>query len=276
VGIADYYTWACIYGMFSPAEGFPKVHEFASKALELDPMLAEAHAAIGLYHSNMQEWEKAEQYYRRAIDLNPSYPLSHEWLAAVLVGTGRFKEGSHEVLLAEHLDPLSLRPKVLSAWTLYETRDFDAALAKAREIQSLSGAFMQTYLQLANILTEVGTPDEALQNARAAAQADPESPLPIYPLCFALVKAGLPEEATELLAKWTEIARSRYVPPYFLGMMNLALGNIDEALTLFEAARDERSAWVLWYGTEPKLDAIRSDPRFSALVESLGLPRIKF
>ena len=276
VGIADYYTWACIYGMYSPAEGFPKVREFATKALQLDPTLAEAYGAIGLYHSNMQEWDKAEELYRRAIDLNPSYPLTHEWLSAVLVGTGRFKEGSHEVLLAEQLDPLSLRPKVLSAWTLYQARNFDAALAKAREIQTLSGSFMQTYLQLANVLTTIGNPDEALENARAAAEGDPESPLPVYILAFALINAGLKCEAEELAAKWTKRAESEYIPPYFLGMMNLALGNTDKAIDLFEAALKERSAWVLWYGTEPKLDPIRNDPRFAGLLRSLGLPELKF
>ena len=276
VGIADYYTWACIYGMFSPAEGFPKVFEYATKAVELDPELAEANAALGLSYSNMQQWEKAEQLYRKAIELNPSYPLAHEWLASVMVGTGRFKEGSREVLLAEQLDPLSLRPKVLSAWTLYQARDFVAALAKAREMQSLSSSFMQTYLQLANILTETGPADEALKNAKAAVDADPGAPLPLYGLCFALVRSGLRQEAEQLLEATSQLAKSEYIPPYFLGMMHTALGNADEAISFFEAARDERSAWVLWLATEPKLDPLRTNPRFAALVESLGLPELKF
>ncbi|MEO8648647.1 MAG: protein kinase, partial [Acidobacteriota bacterium] len=179
VGIADYYTWACIYGLISPVDGLPKVLEYATRSLAIDPSLAEAHAAIGLYYSNMQDWERSEASYRRAIELNPFYSLGHEWLSALLVGSGRFEAGKEEILLAEQLDPLSIRPKVLSAWTIYQTRDFSAALVKAREIESLSPGFMQSHLQLGNILSSMGQDDEAVFHSQKAVDLAPDSPLPI-------------------------------------------------------------------------------------------------
>ncbi len=274
VGIADFYTWACIHGIFSPDEGFPKVLEACEHALTLDPLLPEAHSAIGIYYSNMQEWGKSEESYRRAIDLNPNYPLAHEWLSAVMVGTGRFKEGIKEILLAESLDPMSLRPKALSAWTLYQTRSFGKALEKAKELQNLDLGFMQTHLQLANILLETGEYEQALLAARRAAELSPDSALPLYCLCFALVACGMQEEARSRVDAWKQRAKSEYVSPYFLGMSHVALSDIDEAFDYLERARIEKSAWVAWYGTEPKLDRIRTDDRYWDLLAKTNNPII--
>ncbi len=272
VGVADYYTWACIYGIEKPSEGFPKVFEYATRALEIDPTLAEAYAALGLYYSNIQEWQKAEDHYRRSMDLNPNYPLAHEWLSAVLVGTRRFEEGIREILMAEKLDPLSLRPKVLSAWTIYQTRNYALAREKAREIERLSPDFMQSHLQLANVLCEMSDPAEALLHARKAVEIEPHSPLPAYTLCFALVKSGLHDEAISLTNDLTKQAESIYIAPYFLALCNTALGNREVAAELLEAARLEKSAWILWLATEPKLDSLRDFQPFIDVLKKTGLP----
>ena len=272
VGIADYYTWACIYGMFSPREGFPLVFEAASKALEIDPTLGEAHAALGLYYSNMQNWDECEIRCRRSIELNPNYPLAHEWFAAVLVGTGRFDEGVKEIILAEQLDPLSLRQKVMSAWTIYQAGQVEQALAKASEILTLNPDYMQSHLQVANCLLETGDPAEALVHARRAYELAADSPLPAYTLCFALAANGLMDEAVSVVEKLTEAAKSGYVPPYFLALSHLAVGNEDVALDYLEHAQSEKNAWMLWLGTERKLDPLRARPRFKAVLESTGLP----
>lgn len=276
VGMADYYTWACIHGMYPPGEAFPKVLEYSTRALEIDPMLAEAHSALGLYHSNMQRWDECEVHYRRAVEINPNYPLGHEWLSAILVGTGRFEEGTREILLAEELDPLSLRPKVLSAWTIYQTRNYELALEKARVLENLNPDFMQTHLQLGNVLYALGQYEEALTASRKAAALAPDSPVPVYNLCFALAATGKIEEATKIIAILENMAESAYVPPYFRAMSNLAIGNTDRALKLLDQTRIEKSAWALWFATEPKLDSLRDDPRFNEILEKTGLPKIDF
>ena len=100
----------------------------------------------------------------------------------------------------------------------------------------------------------------------------PDAPLPIYNLCFSLVANGEMDEARKVVAEWELRRTNTYVPPYFLAMANVAIGNIDAALELLETARAEFSAWVLWYGTEPKLDSVRSDPRYQKLMERTRLP----
>ncbi len=272
VGIADYFTWATIYGLFDPRVAMPEVLEYASRALAIDPTLAEAHAAMGLYHSNMQDSEKAETLYRHAIELNPNYDLAHEWLSSLLVGTGKTEEGVAEIRIAERLNPLSNRPKILSAWTLYQARYLDEALAKANELIELSPDLMQSYLQSANILTEIGRHDEAVKCIETAIELEPESPLHFYVACFVYVRAGRHAEAEALLQKWEAIASSRYIPPYFLGLSHLAVGNVERGFELLTDAVDEKTPWALWIGTEPKFDAFRELPAYQALLASTKNP----
>jgi len=273
VGIADFYSWACIYGMIPPAQSMQKVIEAANQALEIDNTLPEAYAAKGLYYSNSMEWERSEENHRHSIALNPNYPLSHEWLAAILVGTGRFEDGIEEIKIAERLDPLSLRAKVLTAWTIYQTRNYEAALAKANEIIDLNPDFMQGYLQLCNILLQIGQPEAALEAAIRGVELAGPTPLPIYQLCFAYAANGKKEEAHRALEDLIALnSNGGYVPPYFLAMSHVAVGEIDTAFEYFEKAVAELSPWTIWFGTEPKLDAIRQDSRYIKLLRATGNP----
>jgi serine/threonine protein kinase/Tfp pilus assembly protein PilF len=274
VGIADYYTWASIYGILPQADALPHVSELASRALELDNGLSEAHAAIGLYNSNKQNWSAAETSYRRAVELNPNYPLAHEWLSALLVGTGRFEEGTGEILLAEELDPISLRPKVLSAWTLYQTRNYSLALEKAREVVALDPDFMQGHLQMSNILTETGDHKGALIACQQAVALSGGSPMPLYLLAFALARSGEIGEAKDIAHGLAAAASSAYVSPYFVAMSMFAAGDADSGFDWLGKAQEERSAWLLWLGTEPKLDGIRKNERYWKMLEATGNPII--
>ena len=267
VGIADFYNWACIYGLFPTVVSIPKVYEAATRALEIDDQLGEAYAALGLYYSSISEYETSEKYYRRAIELNPNYSLAHEWMGSALTGRSLFEEGIREVRIAEQLDPFSMRAKTLTAWTLYQAHHYEAAAAKAHEIIELDPNFPQGYLQLGNILQQLGRFEESLELCRKAAAMMPNAPLPLYNLCFALVANGHLDEAREIVRNVETTAKENYVGTYFLAMMNLSVGNVDQTFYYLQKAIDEKNHWLLWLGTEPKLDSIRSDPRFEKLYE---------
>jgi serine/threonine protein kinase/Tfp pilus assembly protein PilF len=276
VGIADFYNWACIYGLFPTVVSIPKVYEAATRALEIDDSLSEAYAALGLYYSSIMQYEKSIEYYKRAVELNPNYPLGHEWYAASLTGMGNFEEGIREVKLAEQLDPFSMRAKTLTAWTVYQARQYDFAGAKAREIIELDPNYPQGYLQLGNVLMQTGQFEEALSMSRKAVGMMPTSPLPIYNLCFALVANGRLDEAREIVKNLEATAHENYVGIYFLAMCNLAIGETERTFYYLRKAIDEKNHWLLWLGTEPKLDAIRTDPRFDKLYErDKGLMSLK-
>lgn len=274
-GIANFYTWSCIYGLIRPADAFPKIYAAATKALEIDDTLAEPHASIGLYYQNNWDWDAAVSSYKRGIEIDPNYPLTHEWYAASLVGMGQTGEGIREITVAESLDPLSLRPKVLTAWTTYQAGHLEFSEAKAREIIEMDPMFVQGHLQLANVLLEMGRPEEALCASTEANRLAGGTDLHLYVHCFALARNGRRDEAGAVLDELKERAIRSYVVPYFIGMSCVALDEIDEAFRYFEMAFDEHTPWVIWFATEPKLKPIRDDARFIELVRRYGSPIIE-
>jgi serine/threonine protein kinase/tetratricopeptide (TPR) repeat protein len=272
VGIADFYNWASIYGMFPPGDAYGKGRAAALRALELDEDLGEAYAALGLLASGQRDWAESERLYRRALELSPNYSLAHEWYGSMLVGTGRFEEGLKEIRRAEELDPLSTRAMTLTAWAVYQARHFDEAVAKAQQIIDLDKNFPQGYFQLGNCLEQMGRAEEAVALLEKSIRLMPDSTLPQYALCFALVAAGRGDEAIGVLNELKDRAAKGYVKSYFMAMAHAALDERDTAFEWFERAFAERDHWLLWFCTEPKLDPLRSDPRFSRLLRQLNNP----
>jgi len=188
------------------------------------------------------------------------------------VGTGRFEEGAREILRAEELDPLSLRAMTLTAWSMYQMRRYDEAIAKAYQMIDLDKNYPQGYLQLGNSLEQIGRADEAVKALRQSIELMPGSALPKYNLCFALAAAGREGEARAVLEEVKAAASSGYVKPYFLAMAYVALGERDAAFEQFERVFAERDPWIIWFGTEPKLDPLRDDPRFIKLFRLTNNP----
>ncbi|MDX6694572.1 MAG: eukaryotic-like serine/threonine-protein kinase [Blastocatellia bacterium] len=272
VGLADFYNWASIYGILPPGECYEKSRAAALRALELDDSLAEAYAALGLITESLWSWSEAERLYQRAVELNPNYSLAHEWHASLLIGTGRFEEGMKAIRRAEELDPLSLRAMTLTAWTIYQCRRYPEAVAKAEQIIELDKDFPQGHLQLGNALIEAGDAVTAVAALRKAALLMPDSALPKYALCFALVAAGQRDEARRIVAEIDALAAARYIKPYFIALAYVAVGEKETALALLEKAFDERDPWLVWLGTEPKLDSLRRDSRFQRLFKQTRNP----
>ncbi|MET0753629.1 MAG: protein kinase [Pyrinomonadaceae bacterium] len=275
VGIADFYNWGCIYGLIPPSVSYPRLMAATNKALEIDDQLGEAYAELGLTNSNQWKYDESLKNLRRAIELNPNYPLAHEWLSAVLVSTGEFEEGIKEIRIAEQLDPLSLRAKTLTAWTCYQARLFDEALAKGREIIELDKNYPQGHLQVGNVLPQMGRPEEGAAACKKAFELMPNSALVIYPLCSALGAAGEIAEARKYLEYLEKMAKEIYIKPYFIAMCHLAVGEVDRAFEYFKIDFAEKDMWVIWWGTEPKLDSIRNDSRYRELLRQTNNPIIK-
>jgi TolB-like protein/Tfp pilus assembly protein PilF len=276
VGLADFYNWAGIYGNLRATESHPRAKAAARRALELDDSLGEAYAALALTIKGADwNWDESERLYKRALELNPSYSLAHEWYSSLLVGTGRFEEGLEEIKRAEELDALSLRAMTLTAWTEYQARRYPEVIAKAQQIIDLNKNHPQGPLQLGNCLIHVGRAEEAVKFLRQGDQLMPNHPLPKYALCFGLSAAGKVDEARSVLREMEQIAQRQYVKAYYLAMAYTAVGELERAFAEFEIAFAEADPWINWFGTEPKLDVLRNDPRFIQLFKRTNNPLSK-
>ncbi|HTO89418.1 MAG TPA: winged helix-turn-helix domain-containing protein [Thermoanaerobaculia bacterium] len=237
----------------------------AERALALDDTLAEAYASLG-NTSLFTDWNfaEAEANFLRAIDLNPSYATAHQWYAYCFLVRGDLDGALREVQRAHEIDPLSPSIGVdLGLMQRYAGRG-DKAVAAWRRVLEIDPAFAQAHQMLLVALLEAGDPTAARAECPELVSADPG----FGDACLALVSArtGRRSEAEQHLSRidnperWTLEAG-----------VALALGDRVRAIRSLEEGYRRHSAAMLLIGADPEFDPLRSDPRFAALLERIGL-----
>ncbi|HEV2912653.1 MAG TPA: protein kinase [Pyrinomonadaceae bacterium] len=272
VGVADYYNWAAVYHMFTPKECYERGKAAAIKALQIDDTLAEAHATLGSATLCQDwDWERAEQLFKRAIELNTNYPGAHESYSYLLSAQGRFKEGLREIRRAAEINPLSAMDVTMVSWNLYQARQYDAVIAQSQKVFEVNPLFGVGYVPLAAAYERKGMLDEAIQTARKASSLMPGSVIPFWTLGHALAVSGERQEAQRILAEMERLSAERYISAYHMAVIHTGLGEYDEAFACLEKACEDRDPWLIWLGTEPKFDDLRSSPRFADLLSRVGI-----
>jgi adenylate cyclase len=141
-GLADCYIVLSDQEDITPMECAIKTKSFAEKALELDPSLAEAHAALGsAYTYQFWDWRRAELEFKRSIDLNPKYPTARQWYGKYLSFTGRFNEALKQHMKARELDPFSLIININLAEALVEAGRYSEGIEQAKKTLALNPDF---------------------------------------------------------------------------------------------------------------------------------------
>jgi len=271
-GIADFYMWANIYGILPTTTCYEMAESAALRALSIDDQLGEAFASLGLVVSVKYSLTLAEQLLRRAIDLNPNYPLGYEWLSANMFAAGRPDEGIEAILKAQELDPVSLRTKTLVAFTFYQNRQYAEAIETAKALIADDGNYPQGYLQLGLNLAVTGSGAEAVAAVEKALDLMPDTAMSLFYYCSALTSAGRREDALGVLEKMKATAATSYIKPIFLAYACAVVGQRDEAFSYLSAAVDECDPWLTWLGTDTNFDSLRQDGRFDELFERAHKP----
>lgn len=272
VGIADFYIWSAVFGQIPCHEAYPKAKAAVENALRFDDSLGEAYAILAfitlLYEWN---WSEAEKLVKRALELNPNYPFAHECYSNFFSTQGLFDEAIREIKLAEELDPLSPRAKLMTSWTLYQARRFAESVAKAKEATEMQ-TFAQGFLHLGNAQANNGETKEAVESLRQSINLWMDNPMPRYMLCYALVADNQKEEAWKVLEEMKVLGERVYLKPFYLGMAYAALAENDLAFEWFEKSLASGDEWFIWFGVDPKLDGLRQDSRYLRLLQKTNNP----
>jgi len=126
-------------------------------------------------------------------------------------------------------------------------------------------------MALGGALVEKGDFSAGIEELEKAKTMEP-TPLVIGQLGYAYAKSGRKDKARELLTELKELAKRRYVESFLIAMIYVGLDEKDEAFAWLEKAYQERSWWLVWIKMDPKVDSLRSDPRFSDLMRRIGFP----
>ena len=259
------------FGALPPMEARRLAEEAAKSALNLDSNLAEAHTALGLVNHYNLNWSAAEQYLKRAIELNPNYAVAHNSYASFLMSLGRVEESIAASARARELDPLSLSIGSQRGFLLENARRYGEAIDQLKSVLALDENHYQTLWMLGHTYVANKEYDNAIPIAEKAVALSDRTPGALGILGLAYGAKGRKDDATKILAELTELNKQRYVTPAAFVNVHIGLGNKDQALVWLEKAYNERSNYVAYIKVFPIVDPLRSDPRFIDLERRIGL-----
>jgi len=279
-GLSDYFAFLTLIGgpeLLPPKQAMIQAKAAALKAVQLDDSSSEAHASVGhILHNYDWDFEGAEREFKRAVELNPNYATAHHWYAHLLMQVGRTDESLAQARRATDLDPLSPFINQGLARQYYLSRQFDKAIAQCQVVLQMDSSYLPARTQLALAYEQKGMLTEAvstLESARNLAGEKTDLPMVHALLAHAYALAGRKADAQSELNVLTTIGQKRYVPPSYVAIVYLALGDKNMAFQYLDKSYQDRSEQLLYLGVEPVVDPLRSDPRFDALLKQVGLKR---
>ena len=272
VGIADVWIFRGFYSRVAPDESFPKAKAAVMRALEFDSTLAEAHASLAHIHFEYDhEWAAAEREYRRALELNWSYAVAHHWYGGFLSGMTRHEEALREAEIARSLDPLS---RIVQTWLglrHYFAHRYEEAIAEYLKALELERDFAPAHWHLGWAYAAVGRKADAVAEAERALTLDSTNLVYLAAVGHAYALAGRANDARATLSRLAKASATRHVSAYHVAVVHIALGDTVAGLKGLERAFDEHSPWIGYLLVDPRVDAVREQPRFEALLRKAGL-----
>lgn len=242
----------------------------AMRSILLDPQLAEGWASLGVLAAEFdRDWRVGELALRRAVQLKPSYAMAHDWLADVLLYTGRPEESIVTRRRARLLDPISGVGQANYAWALAIAQRWDEAAEAYSSLDMASNTNTATPLMGVTNAHRLGIDaQEASELAEEwARRTDFSRPESAGVIGRAVHQPALRPAALAVLREM----EAEGAPARELAGISLVLGDRDAALRLLGRAFAERDPQLVLTLVEPTLDPLRPDPVFMRILEGLGL-----
>jgi len=254
------------------AETMPLARLAATKALEIDETLAEAHTALGMvWMFYSRDWSAAEQEFSRAIELSPRCSMAHQRLALYFSLLGRFDEAKSEIHMAIELDPLSLHTSQVVALQFFLKGDFEQAIEQQQKTLETDPNYHPAYYLLGWVYKRKGDLAKAVDSFVKAAVLD-DCPLLLGALAHAYGLTGNRIKALSILDGLEEQSKRRYVSSYSRAVAYIGLDEKDQAFYWLEKALQERSVMLTWLKVGSEFDDLRDDPRFRDLLRRVNFP----
>jgi serine/threonine protein kinase/tetratricopeptide (TPR) repeat protein len=272
-GLADAYELLSIgFSSKPPVEYLAQGKAMALKALEMDDTLAEAHTSLAYARwLGDLDWSGAEREFKRALELKSSYVMAHEWHAEYLAALGRHDEAIAEIKRAQQLDPLSVPVNRAVGWVLYFAGRYDQAIEELQKALAMNPEFLGARLVLWWVWVAKGAYFEAITDIRKEAERPGLRTVKKLVLGYAYAASGNREEASGILWELEPKLAGDNRLALLSAILFTALDAKDRAFEQLERAYQLREPGLLFLKVAPWAEALRSDRRYGALVEKLGL-----
>jgi TolB-like protein/Flp pilus assembly protein TadD len=233
----------------------------AEKAIQLDPLLAEAHDAMGLAYSREGQWEQSERSFRRAIKLDPGRALTYcNFAVVLLLPLGRNREALNQMHMAEIFDPLAPEVRFDLAHALLMAGRYDESAAECRKLPPDYAA--RIYCLGRASLAQ----DRTAEAIHVLSAGDANRGKNLAELGHAYARAGRRNEAEKLTA---DLAPN----PFQQALIFAGLGDKERTLEAVERMRP-LGAWRIGLAlNSPEFALLRGDFRVKILRKKVGLPQ---
>jgi tetratricopeptide (TPR) repeat protein len=283
-GLADIYSLAERYAATPAAESGARARQAARRAMNLDDRLPEAHVAYASYLETFEwNWREAEDSYRRAIELGPSYSTAHHWNAMLLTRLGRHREAIESIEKARDLDPGNPLVAAAAANVHYYAGNYQSSVEEALGALMLDPSSVLARIQFGLALAFSGEHARAREVLKRVVNDTREVPaiqvqaLAAYAVSHAA--GGDIAEARQIAEQLENLPGALIADPvepfmfgYAIAVIYAMLEDRDSAFLWLDRALEVSSFWLSLSGVEPAFDSIRSDPRFDLLLDNVGLP----
>jgi DNA-binding SARP family transcriptional activator len=271
-GLADAYNLMASYCVLPSKTACGKAMNAAGRAIELDPNLAEAHAALGYLQGTYSwDYDAGGESLSRAIELKPQDAIFRQWYGVLLISAyNEMESGLVEIRRALQLDQVSILNRATLGWCLYFAGRYDEAIEELNQTIELDSNLHYPHWFLGRVFWQKRMFAEAIESLQQAVSLS-NGDVPVQAeLIAARAKAGDRDEARRLLHELQASSSQKYISPYYLALIHLALGDDEKTLDLLEAAYRERVGQLFWLNVEPRFNRLRDHPRFRDLLRRLG------
>lgn len=259
--------------LFSPVPtAMEEARKCVDRALSLDPDLAEARVSLGNILLYDYKFTQAEEEFRRALELNPSYATAHQWYSACLQALGRETETIDEVLVAEKLDPLS---PAITLSVIYRTAYrgmFDEAERRLKKLQQIDPE--SPHLDEARMVMAFAKKDwaAALVSLEKMKQRDASDPYLDADFGYIYAVTGKRDQAMKVVEDLKKVPEEQRIKGNLISFVYLGLGDLDSAYDWLYRAASWKEMFAGWVRATPMFSPVREDPRFPDLMRRMGVP----
>jgi tetratricopeptide (TPR) repeat protein len=270
--LAEAYDYASVYVGRDRDADARRAEAAARRAVALDPNLAAGHAMLGLVHFGLRfDFKSAENSYRQAIALDPRSTYAIIEYTDLLRQTGRLDEAEAQIARARVLQPGLPVLAVKQAEIQLDRKQPDAAIITLNEALRLRHDVRRAHVMLGAAWEAKGEFERALSCYRQALGMNPQDRRALPALGYLLGKTGHREEAQDIARRLEDMNRDVRNCAFQVAVVYAGLGEHEKAIEWLEQADRSKQAAVPSMTVEYRLQALRHQPRFLAILDRLRL-----
>jgi TolB-like protein/Tfp pilus assembly protein PilF len=269
-GLANTYTQLSGYGVLANSEAIPKSLEAASKAIALDPNLAEAHLAEAWAEFHLSKGNvKNDHKFRKSIELSPGYANTYHWYAWYMLARREFIQAENLMKKALDLDPLSMLYNASAGFLYNATGDLDRAISQLQLTLTIDSISPRAHSWIGQAYVLLGNFDKGFDHLIKAVEFSKRNPQYLSSLAWAYAKSGILVKSSEVIAEMVQMRDEKFVPNYDLALVHFGLDDYDSGMKYLLKSVESNDSWLLWVQVDPRFADVRDLPEFKAAIRQV-------